>query len=165
MEFKDIENLIDKVNLSDISLFEMKIDGTYIKMDKSLTRTINESKDIIKENNNEIVSNNLDANLDTSILSKDKEIEKVVVEDENNDEDLYIIKSPMVGTFYKAQGADLEPFVQVGDKVKSGDTLCIIEAMKLMNEIESDIDGEIVEILVDNAQMVEYGTELFRVRR
>lgn len=165
MEFKDIESLIDKVNLSDISLFEMKIDGTYIKMDKSLTRTINESKDIVKETSNEILSNNSDKNIDTSILSSDKDIEKVIIEDKNNDEDSYIIKSPMVGTFYKAQGADLDPFVQVGDKVKSGDTLCIIEAMKLMNEIESDIDGEIIEILVDNAQMVEYGTELFRVRR
>lgn len=165
MEFKDIESLIDKVNLSDISLFEMKIDGTYIKMDKSLTRTINESKDIVKETGNEILSNNSDKNIDTSILSSDKDIEKVIIEDKNNDEDSYVIKSPMVGTFYKAQGADLDPFVQVGDKVKSGDTLCIIEAMKLMNEIESDIDGEIIEILVDNAQMVEYGTELFRVRR
>lgn len=74
------------------------------------------------------------------------------------------IKAPMVGTFYSASSPDAEPFVKVGDYVKKGDIVCVIEAMKLMNEVEAEEDGEIVEILVNNEEMVEYGQDLFRVR-
>lgn len=70
-------------------------------------------------------------------------------------------KSPMVGTFYRAAGPDKEPFVKVGDMVKQGTILCVVEAMKLFNEIESDISGKIVKILVDNAKPVEYDQPLF----
>lgn len=72
--------------------------------------------------------------------------------------------SPMVGVFYAAPAEDAEPFVQVGDKVKRGQTLCIVEAMKLMNEIMAEVDGEIVEICVANGQVVDYGTPLFYIR-
>ena len=74
----------------------------------------------------------------------------------NPDENCYLIKSPMVGTFYSRSSPDKEPFVKVGDIVKKGDSLCIVEAMKLMNEIESEYDGEIVEICLKDEQMVEY---------
>lgn len=70
-------------------------------------------------------------------------------------------KSPMVGTFYRASGPDKEPYVKVGDIVKQGTILCVIEAMKLFNEIESDVNGKIVKILVDNAKPVEYDQPLF----
>ena len=73
------------------------------------------------------------------------------------------IKSPMVGTFYRSPAPDAPPYVEVGSRVKKGDTLCIIEAMKLMNEMESDVVGTVVEVLVDNAEPVEYGQVLFRV--
>lgn len=73
-------------------------------------------------------------------------------------------KSPMVGVFYAAPTEDAEPFVKVGDQVKKGDTLCIIEAMKLMNEVVAENDGVIAEICVTNGQLVEYGTELFRIK-
>jgi acetyl-CoA carboxylase biotin carboxyl carrier protein len=72
----------------------------------------------------------------------------------------HVVKSPMVGTFYRASSPDAEPFVEVGDTVKSGQTICIIEAMKLMNEIEADHDGVIKAILVENGQPVEYGEPL-----
>ena len=72
--------------------------------------------------------------------------------------------SPMVGTFYSAAGPDKAPFVKVGDKVKKGQTVCIIEAMKLMNEIEAEHEGEIVKILVNNEQMVEFGQPMFIVK-
>lgn len=75
-----------------------------------------------------------------------------------------VVTSPLVGTFYAAPSQDLPPYVQVGDKVKKGQVLAIVEAMKLMNEIESDFDGEIVEIYVENGQPVEYGQKLFRIR-
>lgn len=73
----------------------------------------------------------------------------------------HVVKSPMVGTFYRAPSPGAKSFVELGQQVKAGDTLCIIEAMKLLNEIESDAAGEIKEILVENGQAVEYGQPLF----
>ncbi|HTC64643.1 MAG TPA: acetyl-CoA carboxylase biotin carboxyl carrier protein [Candidatus Saccharimonadales bacterium] len=78
--------------------------------------------------------------------------------------DEHIIKSPIVGTFYAGSSPDAGPFVRVGDKVEAGQTVCIIEAMKLMNEIEADVSGEIARVLVENGQPVEYGEPLFALR-
>ena len=74
----------------------------------------------------------------------------------------FVVKSPMVGVFYKAPGADKPPFVSAGDAVRTGDVLCIIEAMKIMNEITAERDGVIAEVLVENKQVVEFGQPLFR---
>ncbi len=79
--------------------------------------------------------------------------------------DLHEITSPMVGTFYRSPAPDEPPFVDTGDRIKPGQTVCIIEAMKLMNELEAEISGEIVEILVQNAEPVEFGQPLMRVRQ
>lgn len=75
-----------------------------------------------------------------------------------------IVESPIVGTFYSAANPDSEPFAKIGQMVKKGDVLCIVEAMKLMNEIEAEYDGEIVEIYVENEEMVEFGQPLFKIR-
>ena len=75
-----------------------------------------------------------------------------------------VVKSPLVGTFYAAPSEDAQPFVKVGDTVKKGQTLAIVEAMKLMNEIESEFDGVVTEILVENEENVEYGQPLFRIQ-
>lgn len=80
------------------------------------------------------------------------------------EENLHSVLSPIVGTFYRASSPDAEPFVQVGDSVSVGTGLCIIEAMKLMNEIESDVNGKIVKILVENGKPVEYNQPLFLIR-
>jgi acetyl-CoA carboxylase biotin carboxyl carrier protein len=79
-------------------------------------------------------------------------------------EELHVIKSPIVGTFYSAPGPEAAPFVKIGDSVQSGQVVCIIEAMKLMNEIEADLGGEVVRVLAENGQPVEYGQGLFAVR-
>lgn len=79
-------------------------------------------------------------------------------------EDVQVVKSPIVGTFYDAPSPGAEPFVKVGDSVEVGQVLCIIEAMKLMNEIETDVSGEVMRIFVENAQPVEYGEPLFAIR-
>lgn len=76
----------------------------------------------------------------------------------------HVIKSPIVGTFYRASSPDSEPFVEVGGRITKGSALCIIEAMKLMNEIESDITGTVTKILVENGQAVEYGQPLFVIK-
>lgn len=83
----------------------------------------------------------------------------------NTGSDYMSVKSPIVGLFYASPAENAEPYVSVGDHVKKGQTLCIIEAMKLMNEISADEDGVISEICVTNGQMVEYGTELFLIKR
>lgn len=85
--------------------------------------------------------------------------EEVSVEIEGN-----LVKSPIVGTFYAASNPESGNFASLGQKVKKGDILCIVEAMKLMNEIESEYDGEIVEILVQNEEMVEFGQPLFKIK-
>lgn len=92
----------------------------------------------------------------------------VVVEtakDEEEEEEKLFITSPIVGTFYSAPAPDAPAFVKVGDQVKNGQTVCILEAMKLMNEIQSDFDCEIEAVLVSNEQKVEYGQPLFRVKK
>jgi acetyl-CoA carboxylase biotin carboxyl carrier protein len=78
--------------------------------------------------------------------------------------ELAIVKSPIVGTFYRASEPAAKPFVDVGDTVKKGDVLCIIEAMKLMNEIDSEYDGDVVNVYVENGQAVQYGERLFAIR-
>ena len=79
-------------------------------------------------------------------------------------EELIEISSPMVGVFYAAPAEDADPYVQVGDRVKKGQTLCIVEAMKLMNEIVAETDGQIVEICAQNGQVVDFGCPLFRIK-
>jgi acetyl-CoA carboxylase biotin carboxyl carrier protein len=78
--------------------------------------------------------------------------------------ELVIVKSPIVGTFYRAAEPGARPFADMGDRVKKGQVLCIIEAMKLMNEIDAEIDGEVVKIYVENGQAVQYGERLFAIR-
>ena len=82
-----------------------------------------------------------------------------------NDDNADYIKSPMVGTFYQAPAPDAAPYVKVGDKVKAGQTVCIVEAMKIMNEITAEYDCEILEILVEDGQAVEFDTPLFKVKK
>ena len=164
MEFKEIKELIDAVNSSDISFFELTINDAHIKMDKSLNRSI------VSENNEIPVK---EVSLDTeekvacttaSPKERVESIEESKTHEEEYDKDFTVIKSPMVGTFYAAPSADAPAFVKAGGKVNKGDGLCIIEAMKLMNEIESDYSGTIKEVLVKNGEMVEYGQPMFKIK-
>jgi len=82
----------------------------------------------------------------------------------SEEEGLHFVASPIVGTFYRAPNPDADPYVKVGDYVEKGQVLCIVEAMKLMNEIESDLSGTIVKVYVENAQPVEFGERLFAIR-
>ena len=170
MDFNGIKELIETVNSSDIAYFEYETNDGHIKMDKSLTRNLTEassnSKEIIIKDEKETKASvpntsNEDKNI-SQTQSINKEENKPLEEDNEN---LYIVKSPMVGTFYSSPSPDKDAFVRVGDKVNASSILCIIEAMKLMNEIQSDYDCEIEAVLVSNEQKVEYGQPLFRVKR
>ena len=87
-----------------------------------------------------------------------------ITTDDDVQEDRHTIKAPMVGTFFRAVSPEEDPFISAGDRVEPGQTICIVEAMKIMNEIEADIKGEIVEILIDNAEPVEYNQPLVLIR-
>ncbi len=93
-------------------------------------------------------------------------VSQPVVADKESEEDenLIFITSPIIGTFYRAPSPDSDPYVEVGSRVKKGDVLCIVEAMKIMNEIESEYDGVIVKIFPKNAEPVEYGQKLFALK-
>ncbi|MEZ0323622.1 MAG: acetyl-CoA carboxylase biotin carboxyl carrier protein [Hydrogenothermaceae bacterium] len=90
-------------------------------------------------------------------------IETITESPSKKEKNYHVIKSPLVGTFYRAPSPGAPPFVEEGDTVSKGQVLCIIEALKVMNEIESDVDGKVVKILVENGQPVEYGQELFYI--
>lgn len=91
--------------------------------------------------------------------------DKRVKKEETLPEGMHVIRSPFVGTFYRAPSPEAPPFVREGDVVQKGQVLCIIESMKIMNEVESDVDGRIVSILVENGTPVEYGQELFLIEK
>lgn len=147
MEYKDIKEIVKDMGESKID--ELKIefpDGTKISMKKNESKT----NVVIAQNQEPVVS---EAN-NTTVEPSNK----------TGDENYKEIKSPMVGTFYSKSSPTAKPFVKVGDKVRKGDVVCIVEAMKLMNEIESEFDGEIVEICKNDEDMCEYGDCLFKVK-
>ncbi len=147
MEYSDIKKLIEDMGSSKIDSLEIEFpDGLKIKMDKTKNATTEAvaPQTVVTP----VVSNNV----------------VTTVETPKEEENYKIIKSPMVGTFYASSSPTAESFVKVGDKIKKGQVVCIVEAMKLMNEIESEFDGEVVEICVKNEDMVEYGTPLFKIK-
>ena len=156
MEVKDIITLIDAVSKADIMNFHMQKDGFSLSMDK-LTERVYVKDEIASTVDAEQVT---EAVAETEGLQVEVENKEDVIDDVNTT----IIKCPIVGTYYNAPGPDQKAFVNEGDQVKKGQVLCIIEAMKLMNDIESDYDGTIVEILVTDGQTVEYGQPLFKIK-
>lgn len=146
MNYDEIKKLMDDMGNSKLSEIEIEFpDGIKISMKKDDGLKLSSPVPMVQEVNIPAVKENVDL---------------VPVEKADGN----VVKAPMVGTFYSKSSPTSEPFVKVGSKVKKGDTLCIIEAMKLMNEIESEFDGEVVEILVKDEEMVEYGKPLFVIK-
>ena len=163
LDHEDLNHLIDKISTSDIQEFSLEGEDFKLQIKRNL---INQS-----QVNDNLVSN---SSFDKQTIANQKTINDnipVVNEPEAPQvappgcSDLTEITSPMVGTFYRAAAPGEEPFVEVGNNVKVGQTICILEAMKLMNEIESEFNAEIVEILVDNVTPVEFGQVLMRVKQ
>ena len=163
LEHEDLNRLIEKISASDIQ--EFSLEGEDFKLE--IKRNLFNQNQI----NNNLVSN---SSFDSQTIANQKSINQtspLVNEPEQAQvappgrSDLTEITSPMVGTFYRAAAPGEEPFVEVGNNVKVGQTICILEAMKLMNEIESEFNAEIVEILVENGTPVEFGQVLMRVKQ
>ena len=163
LDHDDLNRLIEKISTSDIQ--EFSLEGEDFKLE--IKRNVFDQSQVI----NNLVSN---TSFDKQTIANQKTINDnipVVSEPEATQvappgrSDLTEITSPMVGTFYRAAAPGEEPFVEVGNNVKVGQTICILEAMKLMNEIESEFNAEIVEILVENGTPVEFGQVLMRVKQ
>ena len=154
MEFENLLTLIKTVSDSELTDFDYEENGTRIRLKKK------------KET---VVVSGASSNVPVMGLENIRTVENVAAvntantQADNSQPEGMIVKSPLVGTFYAAPAEDADPFVSVGDQVKKGQTLAIVEAMKLMNEIESDFDGKVAEIYVENGQAVEYGQPLFRI--
>lgn len=150
MNYEDIKRLIKDMG-------DSKIDSLDIEFPEGMKISMKKDKSIIKE----VVAGDIavpmmqNSNVQTMTEPTNKETKQ---------ETLKVITSPMVGTFYASPSPEKEAFVKVGDTVKKGDILCIVEAMKLMNEIESEYEGEIVEVCVKPEEMVEFGKPLFKIR-
>ena len=158
MDYKDIKRLIDDMGDSKIDSLKIEFpDGVKISMSK------NKEKEVVITSAPQQSIIEASAPMTAPVVTEKKET--ALANTENKQEENYkVVKSPMVGTFYASSSPEKDPFVKVGDKVHKGQVLCIIEAMKLMNEIESEYDGEIVEVCVNNEDMVEYGTPLFKIK-
>lgn len=115
----------------------------------------------------EITQDNQVVRLERTAAASEKAVPVIPVQKQalEQSQDYISVKSPLVGLFYAAPAENAAPYVSVGDTVQKGQTLCIVEAMKLMNEIQAEESGVITEICIGNGQMVEYGTELFRIKR
>lgn len=160
MEFENLIKLIESVSASDLTGFKYEEDGVKIQLTK-------------KEGKVQVVSAPMPVAAPAFAPAASAAApmaaaapaapETAPAEAEEPVKAGKIVESPLVGTFYAAPAEDAAPFVAVGDTVKKGQTLAIVEAMKLMNEIESEFDGTIAEILVENGQPVEYGQPLFRI--
>lgn len=167
MSFKEITELINIIDKSQISFMELNYEKVYLKLDKSLNRgeTTN-----VKDFNNQVKINDKNYGVETeeicdvvkeNVKNTNENVNDVLEEDEN----VQYILSPMVGTVYLAPSPGKQTYVSKDQDIKNGDVVCIIEAMKLMNEIESEYSGKVIEILVKNSQMVEYGQKLFKIKK
>ena len=160
MDFEKIKDLMQSLDSSNLMDFELKLnDGFYLRMNKYNSQPISQNNSAPIVSNNNVTSaptvNNIAENISEPIT--------IIPETKKEIKEGNIVASPIVGTFYSSSSPTKPAYVKVGDKVQEGDVLCIIEAMKVMNEITSQYSGEIVEILVNNEDMVEYNQPLFRI--
>ncbi|RII34997.1 acetyl-CoA carboxylase biotin carboxyl carrier protein [Clostridium chromiireducens] len=167
MDFEKIKELIKLVDSSSLAFFELKSNNDHIKMDKSLSRGLADNSGAavsVPVNANAAINSTVSNESAASSVAAKEEAINSVKEAVIDDKDVSIITAPMVGTFYSSASPESSSFVEVGGTVSKGKVICIIEAMKLMNEIESEYNGVIVERLANDGDMVEYGQPLFKVK-
>ena len=163
LDHEDLNRLIEKISLSDIQEFSLEGEDFKLEIKRNLFDQNQVTNNLVSNNSfdKQTISNKKSIN-DNGPIVNDPEPSQVAPPGRS---DLTEITSPMVGTFYRAAAPGEDPFVEVGNNVKVGQTICILEAMKLMNEIESEFNAEIVEILVENGTPVEFGQVLMRVKQ
>ena len=163
LDHEDLDRLIEKISKSDIQEFSLEGEDFKLEIKRNLFDHNQVTNNLVANTSFDKpkIANKKSTN-DNSSLVNEPEVPQVAPPGRS---DLTEITSPMVGTFYRAAAPGEEPFVEVGNNIKVGQTICILEAMKLMNEIESEFNAEIVEILVENGTPVEFGQVLMRVKQ
>lgn len=165
LKIQEIREIIKLIDQSSIDEFMYENEGAKIKLKKRLLEGEAVVQKVVKEPVERQVKEEVS---EPVVVEKTAPVEKQEIVKEEpkavDTEILHKITSPMVGTFYAAPNPDADPYVSVGTKVQENTVVCIVEAMKLFNEIEAEVKGEIVEILVENGQLVEYGQPLFLVK-
>ena len=163
LDHEDLNRLIEKISSSDIQEFSLEGEDFKLEIKRNLFEQNQFAKNLVSNSSfdKQKIDNQNSINDNVSLVSE-PDPPQVAPPGRS---DLTEITSPMVGTFYRAAAPGEEPFVEVGNNVKVGQTICILEAMKLMNEIESEFNAEIVEILVENGTPVEFGQVLMRVKQ
>lgn len=162
MDLKDIQELIKFVAKSGATEVDLEIDNIKISIKspaKKRRGVDDEVKQIVQQMPAQLVTENQPA----PTISVPVSIAEKITKDSSDDEKYITIKASMIGTFYRSSSPENPPFVNVGDTIKEGDTLCIIEAMKLFNEIESEVSGKIIKVLVDDTTPIEFDQPLFLV--
>ena len=162
LDHEDLNRLIEKISTSDIQEFSLEGEDFKLEIKRNVFDQSQVNNNLVSKNqfDRQTIATQASVNDNVSIVN---EPEKAQVPPPGRS-DLTEITSPMVGTFYRAAAPGEDPFVEVGNNIKVGQTICILEAMKLMNEIESEFNAEIVEILVENGTPVEFGQVLMRVK-
>ena len=163
LDHDDLDRLIEKISASDIQEFSLEGEDFKLEIKRNLFDKNHSSNIPTVKNSLEKQINSSPVNSSDNIpLKSNNEASQIAPPGRS---DLIEITSPMVGTFYRASAPGEDPFVELESKINIGQTICIIEAMKLMNEIESEFNAEIVEILVENGTPVEFGQVLMRVKQ
>ena len=164
LDHDDLNRLIEKISSSDIQEFSLEGEDFKLEIKRNLFNNNQSTNYLATQNSLEKQQIIATQNPSSENIALASSAEAAQVPPPGSS-DLTDITSPMVGTFYRASAPGEEPFVDLGNKVKVGQTICILEAMKLMNEIESEFNAEIVEILVENGTPVEFGQVLMRVKQ
>ena len=163
LDREDLNRLIEKISTSDIQEFSLEGEDFKLEIKRNLFDQNRLTNNLVSNTTLDKQTNPIQNSFDDNVsLVNEPEPPQVAPPGRS---DLTEITSPMVGTFYRAAAPGEDPFVEVGNNVKVGQTICILEAMKLMNEIESEFNAEIVEILVENGTPVEFGQVLMRVKQ
>ena len=162
LDHEDLNRLIEKISTSDIQEFSLEGEDFKLEIKRNLFDQNQVSNNLVSNNSFDRQISNQKTISDSAFKVNEPNKPQVAPPGRS---DLTEITSPMVGTFYRASAPGEEPFVEVGNNIKVGQTICILEAMKLMNEIESEFNAEIVEILVENGTPVEFGQVLMRVKQ
>lgn len=158
MDPKEIRELIEMISRSNFASFELEGDGFKIKLVKE-QGAARPAVAAASAASPQPVATAPAAPAANPVAAPQEPAEEAVQED-----GIILVSSPIVGTFYRAPSPDAPPFVEIGSMVKKGQVMCIVEAMKVMNEIEAEVEAEVVDILVANGQPVEYGEAMFRLR-
>ncbi len=171
LKIQEIREIIKLIDQSSIEKFTFESEGTKIKLEKAINASQNsvqaepQRKEETVQQNAPAVQEKKQEQTEQAPAKQDSKESTENTSSSVDDPSLHKITSPMVGTFYKSSSPDADPYVSTGDSVKSDSIVCIVEAMKLFNEIEAEVSGEIVEILVEDGQLVEYGQPLFLVKQ